>query len=209
MGDFNNGFRGQRGSAGAVQTAYTDHPAIGIPGMIAFASDDRMIDSILVGETLGIAAGRGVRFVDLTQDASDYQSPPKAAYLPAGAGVEVASDFGGILVYKESIQSDEDGVPGWANGRIADILQPHRAGGRIYVKAREVIEVGDTVNWVTVAPVNESYEIGEFAPSALGGGAAGTSVALDATVARWVRGAAINDNAIIEFLGTFVAPIET
>lgn len=204
---FDTGFRGQRGSAGAVQTSVKDQPGIGIPGMIAFASDNRQIDSILIGETNGVAAGRGVKFTAITQAAPDLQTPPFAAYLPESG--DVIADFAGILVFNESIQSDENGVPGWANGRLGRILQPHRAGGRIHVLAKEAIAIGDSVNWVIVAPVDESYELGEFSPSALGGGAAGTSLAISTSVAKWIRGSIEGETAILEFLGTYEAPIET
>ena len=205
---FQNGFRGQRGSAGAVQTDYKDHPAIGIPGMLAFASDIRQIDSFLVGETDGIAAGKGVRLEESSQDAPNLQTPPFQSYLPtSGSGT---THFAGILIYDESIQSDENGVPGWANGRLGRVVMPQRGGGRVYIKARETIEITDSVNWVIVAPTDESYEVGEFSPAALGGGAAGTSLVISDTIARWVRGAlADGDVAILELLGTFVAPVAT
>ena len=203
---FNSGYRGAVGSAGSVQTSYNDHPALGIPGMLAFASDSRKIDTILIGETNGIAAGRGVKLTAILPGTAEYQVPSVAAYLPSGS--EVLADFGGILIFDEAIQSDENGVPGWANGRAGRILKPYAEGGRIYIKAREAIAIGDSVNWVIAAPADESYELGEFAPSALGGGAAGTSVVISTDIARWIKGASADgDVAILEFLGTFSAPI--
>lgn len=190
---FYNGFRGSIG--GAVQTEYNDQPAVAVAGMLAFASDINMCDALFIGEDDGIAAGLGVKVSELT-DAISLQRPNQAVVLPEAG--DVKGDFAGIVVYDEAMQSDENGVPGWAKGRVARVVRPVRAGGRVYVKAVEAIEVGDTVNWVIVAGTDELYAAGEFAPAALAGTAtAGTSVALDN--ARWVTGAAAGEVAMIEF----------
>ena len=189
---FSSGYRGTAG--GAVQTAYTDQPGIAVPGQIAFASDLNNVDALYVGETNGVAAGVGVAATNLTDDIS-LQRPNQAVGLPADAATKAA--FVGIVVFDESMQSNVNGVPGYAKGRIARIAKPGRAGARIYVKAVEAIDhTTDTVNWVTVAPADASYAKGEFSPAALGGGAAGTSVALDN--ARWVTSAAAGEVAILE-----------
>lgn len=191
---FQNGYRGTVG--GAVQTAYTDQPGIAVAGQIAFASDLTNHDALFVGETDGIAAGLGVRLTAITDDIS-LQRPNLQALLPAATSANTA--FAGIVVFDESMQSDENGQPGWAKGRVARVVKPGRAGARIYVKAKEAIDpAAATVNWVTIAGTDGLYALGEFAPAALAGNAvAGTSVALTA-VARWVTSAAAGEFAIIE-----------
>lgn len=156
---------GYRGSVnGAVQTAYTDQPGIAVAGMIAFASDLNNVDSFLIAETNGIAAGKGVVFTANT-DTLSLQSPPVTVGLPTGS--TTAADFGGIMLFDEAMQSDENGVPGWADGRACRVLRPGRAGGRVYAKAVEAIDhTTDSVHLVITA--SETYEVGEFAPSIQG-----------------------------------------
>lgn len=196
---FASGYRGVAG--GSVQTAVTDQPGIAVPGMLAFASDLNYCDGLYVGETNGVAAGKGIAVTDVSDDIS-YQRPNLSINLPADAATKAA--FAGIVVFMENMQSDENGVPGWAKGRIAQVARPGRAGARIYVKAVEAVDhTADSVNWVTVAGTDGLYEKGEFAPAALAGtAAAGTSVAIDATVARWVTSAPAGGVACIELLAT-------
>jgi hypothetical protein len=163
--------------------------------MVAFASDLNQYDAFYIGEADGIAAGRGVVLAPVTDDIS-FQKPNEAAYLPAAGAV--AADFAGILAFDEAMQSDENGVPGWAKGRMGRVIRPIRAGGRVYVKVVEAVDhTADTVNLVIVAGTDELYEAGQFAPAALAGTAlAGTSIAL--SNARWVTSAAAGGLAIIE-----------
>jgi len=189
---FSRGYRGVKG--GAVQSAYTDQPGIAVAGQLAFASDINNVDAMFVGETNGLAAGRGIKIAPVV-DSFSFQAPNGAAFLPEAADVKAA--FAGIVVFDESMQSDENGSAGWDKGRVARIVKPGRAGGRVFVKAVAAIDhTSDTVNWVTIAPADASYALGEFAPAALGGGAAGTSVALDN--ARWISSAAAGEFAILE-----------
>lgn len=191
---FASGYRGTVN--GAVQTTYPDQPGVGIAGQIAFASDLNNIDAMFIGESNGIAAGKGVKPSAVSDDYS-LQRPHDEVILP-GSGDDVG-DFAGILVFDESMQSDENGVPGLAHGRVGRIAKPGRAGARIYVKAVEAIDPAtSTVNWVVVGGTDGLYEAGEFAPAALAGSAAaGYSTSL-ATVARWVTKAAAGGLAIIE-----------
>jgi hypothetical protein len=192
---FQNGYRGVVG--GSVQTAVTDQPGVGVPGMLASASDYNFTDSIFVYETNGVAAGRGV-VVSLASDDINPQLPSDAITYP-NVGSD-ADSFDGIIVFEEHMQSDENGNPGWAKGRIARVARRFRSGARIWVKAVEDVTVAfDTVNWVTVAPVDGSYAVGEFAPAALAGDDAGTSVALTG-VARWVVGGNAGQVACLELL---------
>ena len=195
---FTNGYRGTAG--GSIQNSYADQPGQASPGMLAFASDLNNADAIFIGEENGIAAGKGVEFspiVDVGSSEITLQRPNLAAILPS-TGKTVA-DFGGILAMDETMQSDENGVPGYAQGRVGRIVKPGRAGGRIYVKAVEAVDPAtSTVNWVVVAGSDGLYEAGEFAPAALAGSAgAGYSTSL-ATVAKWITKAAAGDVAIIE-----------
>ena len=200
---FASGYRGN--ANGAVQTSYGDQPGIAVPGMLAFASDINNCDAIFIGETNGIKAGAGVRFV-ASNEGLGFQRPGMQAFLPEGD--EGATEFGGIVVFDEAMQSDENGVPGWANGRVARIVRPSRGGGRIYVEAKAEITVGSsTVNWVTAAPTDASFEVGDFSPTALGGGAAGTSVAL--TNCSWVVGGAIGEMAMLELHGNVISILST
>lgn len=158
---FSSGFRGTVG--GSVQSAVTDQPGVAVAGMLAFASDLNYVDALYIGESVGIAAGRGVR-VAAVSDSVSLQRPNQAMYLPDGA--ETEADFAGILVFNEAMQSDENGVPGWAEGRIGQLAKPYRSGVRAYVRAVEAIAVTDSVYWVTTA--GGAYEAGDFSGAAQG-----------------------------------------
>jgi len=199
---FASGYRGV--TNGSVQTAYQDQPGRGYAGMLAFASDLNNCDAVFIGETDGIRAGAGVRFLE-SDEGLQFQRPPVSAYLPEGD--EEATEFAGIIVFDEAMQSDENGVPGWANGRVARVLRPGRAGGRIYVAVKDdIVLASATVNWVIAVDTAEKYQLGDFCPTALGGGAAGTSVAL--TNATWVTPATVDANgngiAVLELHGNVV-----
>jgi hypothetical protein len=190
---FGTGFRGTTG--GSVQSTYTDQPGQALDGMLAFASDIALCDSIYIDQANGIAAGRGVK-VAAVSDSISLQRPNIAASLPANGAA--ATDFYGILIFDEQMQSDANGVPGISDGRMGLVLRNARAGGRIYVKCPEAIVVGtSTVNWVTVAGSDGLYEAGQFAPAALAGNSTyGTSVLLP--TAAWVQGCSAGGYAIVE-----------
>lgn len=187
---FNTGFRGNVG--GSVQTNYTDQPGVGVPGMLAFASDINLADSVFISEDDGIAAGRGVVFEDLDDSTANLQRPNVGAKLPnSGSTVD---DFKGIVVFDEQMQSNADGVPGWANGRVGSILRNDRSGGRIYVDVKEAIDDLTAGVHLFIAK-NGPHEIGEFGPILIGG----SNIFIPN--AKWVTIAAVGDIAIIELLG--------
>ena len=194
-----SGFRGSVN--GAVQSNYTDQPGKAVPGMLAFASDINYCDAVLVGETNGLAAGRAAIFAQNTPAAANFQVPDVSASYPTSALTTEAAFTakGGILVFEENMQTDENGIPGYAYGRIGRFLRINRIKGRIYVKAVEAVVVGtSSVNLVTVAGSNGKYLPGQFAPAALAGDAThGYSVSI--TAAKWVSAASAGGVAIIEF----------
>ncbi len=186
---FGSGYRGSVG--GAVQTEYYDQPAAGIPGMIAFASDNNQIDSVYIGEEGGVAAGKGVIFADVVDDNS-FQRPKVSAHLPIAT--TVVTDFKGVVVFAPHMESDINGIPGWGKGRISGILMNHRSGGRIYV--RTPIAVDHTIHdvyWQIVPDAD--FEAGEFGPSDNGA----NSILIP--TAKWITSSTDDDNAIIELFG--------
>lgn len=184
-----NGFRGHIG--GSVQTSYADQPGAGVPGMLAFASDINLTDSVYIGEATGIAAGLGVVFVDVDNTAApaNLQRPGVAAYLPDST--TVAYDFKGVVVFDEQMQSDENGVPGYASGRVGRVLVSARVGGRIYVNTPVV--VNHTLDEVYMQIVADAtFAVGEFS-NALD---VGNSILLPNC--RWVTSSEIGGIAVIE-----------
>lgn len=156
---FATGYRGEVG--GSVQKGgYTDQPGEGVPGMLAFSSDINMVDAVYIGESEGVAAGRGVIFEDV-DDLVSLQRPNVSALLPTG--VTTADEFKGIVVFDERMNSNADGVPGWAQGRVGRILLNKRSGGRIYVNCPETVAIDDLVYLQRVT--DDAYEVGEFRPS--------------------------------------------
>lgn len=193
--NFTTAYRGT--TNGSVQTTYTDQPGVAYAGMLMSAGEPSAIDSYMVGETNGIGAGIGVRLV-AGNDGLGFQWPALAAKLPEGD--ENENDFGGIVVFDQAMQTDSSGNNGWGYQKEARILRPVRAGGRIYVSVVDAVApLTDSVYWVIAADTAGTYEVGSFAPAALGGGAAGTTVLLSSC--RWVKGADAGGIAGIEFLG--------
>lgn len=175
---FSNGYRGTVG--GSVQANYTDQPGVAIAGMLAYASDINLCDSMLVNETGGIAAGKGVYMSDATSVTGDLQRPNEVARLPV-TGDTTLTSFLGFTVFEESMQSDENGVPGTADGRTVRVLRPNRVGGRIYVYAKAAVTKGGTIHLCTAA--SGSYVAGDLVPSDL---TAGYSVDIS-SLCRWTQ----------------------
>lgn len=176
-----NGFRGTAG--GSVQTTYTDQPGVASAGMLAFASEEALalIDSYIVGEANGIAAGRGVVLTQVaTPNIGNLQAPNQTANLPSAGNT--VTDFAGIAVWDATMQSDSNGVPGYNQGRLLRVMRKGRSGGRIYVKVMDTIAVTDTVYLVTVASTDGNYQPGDFT----NGTPAGATTATLATVAKWI-----------------------
>lgn len=190
---FTTGFRGT--ANGYTQLTVTDQPGAGVAGMLPFASDNMLIDSYVCSGN--VPAGCGVKLIDNAGATEQLQIPGKLAVLPDATNLTIA-DFGGVVVFDENMQSNADGLPGWSDGRSARILRPGRAGGRIYVKAREAVDKATaTVNWVTSAGSDGLYAAGEFAPAALAGNSTvGYSVAI--TTAKVITSAAAGGVFIIE-----------
>ena len=197
-----DGFAGTR--MGAVQTTYRDQPGVALAGQLAFASDINKCDSIFIGETEGIAAGRGVRMLS-GNDGLNFQNPPELAYLPEGD--EAVAEFGGIVVFEQTMRSSSTGVNGWNKYDVAKILRPG-VGGRIWVPVKDSIVPGtSTVNWVIIVDQAGKYELGEFCPTALATGAAGTSVAL--TNCKWITRVTTSGLAMMEIFGTTINILST
>ena len=157
-----NGYRGVRG--GSVQSAYHDQPNLAVPGMLAFASDMNLLDTVMVGSD--VLAGMGVIGANPTDSTQLYQRPIFTISPPAGTET-LASQLAGVVVFDEAMQSDENGNPGWSAQRAARILRVNRVGGRIYVNQRLPVEVGtSTVNWVIKGGAMQgvTHVAGEFSP---------------------------------------------
>ena len=202
---FASGYRGT--SMGPVQTAVTDQPGVGVPGMLAFASDNDQIDSYSVGSG-GVFAGFGVRLATPTiaSTKEDYSSihtiPLDEATLPTTG--TIAAEFKGVTIFDEHMQSDAStGRPGWDAGRLARIGRPIRAGLRVWIEAVDAWTKGSsTVNWVIVGGSDGKYLAGQFAPSALAGNSsAGYSVLLVASCVIARTSAAAGGLVMLEFQG--------
>ena len=190
---FKNGFRGV--TQGSVQTSYTDQPGLGVPGMLAYASDNRQMDSVIIGEADGIAAGLGIIFGDVAGDVMGTPAPPVEALLPTGA--TTVEDFAGITVFDEAMQSDENGIAGWAENRMGRVLRPGRSGGRVFIRTKAAVDhTNDAVHLVIVA--NATFDLGDFAPELQGVVVqAGTTVA----------GAGNTGDGVMSGIGTIAAKL--
>ncbi len=195
---FSTGYRGTIG--GAVQTSYTDQPGVGVPGMLAFASDINLTDAVYIGELDGIAAGLGVMYGLPVENVADLQVPSVTALLPITG--KTAADFRGIVVFDERMNSDSDGFPGWANGRVGRVVRNDRSGGRIYVKCPEDVVLGLPVFWQLVA--DATHQPGEFRTDA----APIPADTVEIPNAKWITGCVVPAAVIGEPAPYGIAMIE-
>jgi len=183
------GYRGAVG--GSIQTNYTDQPGRGVPGMMAYVSEEGIanIMSVVVDSANGVYAGRGVIKTWITPGTGDLNTPALSVGPPA-SGSAIA-DFAGTVLFDEGMQSDTAGLNGWADGKYARILRPKRQGGTVMVKVFDTIAVTDTVYMCTVADTAGVYAPGDFTNQNTASG--GTFISL-ATIATW-RMAAVGTSA--------------
>lgn len=149
---------------GSVQAAVYDQPASALPGQLYGAAETNLIDSIAVGEANGIGVGLGI--VAAYIDPSFPGINNKAATLPDSN--TTAAMFGGIVVRNQTAQTDANGMVFIGADRMADILRPKRAGGRIWVNANNVNLAGGDVYWIVQDTAGHGFPIGSFSGEALG-----------------------------------------
>lgn len=193
--DFTTAYRGT--TNGSIQTTYTDQPGKAYNGLLMAAGEPSAVDSYIVGETLGVGAGIGVRLV-AGNDGQNFMWPSLVAKLPEGD--ETENDFGGVVIFDQAMQTDSSGNNGWAVNKEARVLRNVRAGGRIWVSVVDAVDpLTDSVYWVIAADSAGTYNVGSFVPAALGGGTAGTTVLISS--ARWVTASGAGGVAGLELLG--------
>lgn len=143
---------------GAVQATVKDQVGSYLPGDQAFANDNMLIDSYIVGEATGIQFGLGVKKASVdaiwTPGAYPVSGPPKrpganqfAALLPV-VGSALA-DFEGVLLRSAAGQSDENGVGFMPYQSVAAVARKNRAASRVLVKTYGNVALTSTPYWIT------------------------------------------------------------
>ena len=182
---------------GTVQSAFFDQQATWLPGDI-FASDNNMIDGVRINEADGINVGYGVvKSYTTTQPRAGIGNIQVA--LP-GAGAAAADFYGIVLRNPGAGWTRTTGVPYVPYDRMAAIIRPDRAGGRVVVLASDTIAAGDLVYLVrSNAVAGNTKPIGSFTNAAITDGMSTDTVQLANVLFR--SAAVSGQSVLIEFVG--------
>lgn len=158
---------------GFAQTQYWDQMASALPGSLAFASDQWLVDTAIVAPdapATGLVAGIGVvtpviPVANREGYRPDYNN--KYAQLPTDA--TTAQLFGGILVRNQQMDSNVNGDACWFAGRACNILRSNRVGGRIWGRlVNGAAAPGGAVYWIISDTTSHGKMIGAFSGVAIG-----------------------------------------
>lgn len=161
---------------GFGQSQYFDQQATALPGSIAYASDNWLIDSAYVANPatendapVFLAAGLGVV---VTPNTSPERQGLNMKIATAPTASTTAADFAGVVVRNEQMSANERGNAGMYSGSMLNIMRPVRAGGRIWVslaKGAAASTYGGAVYWVVADTAGTGKAIGSFTTAAVSG----------------------------------------
>jgi hypothetical protein len=181
---------------GFAQSQYVDQQATALPGALAFASDERLVDSYIVAASVGpdgLEAGLGVVATVLSADEHNGQREgmnTKFAALPAAGNT--ADAFEGITVRNQQMDTNANGHACWFAGRMCNVLRAKRVGGRVWVLLSNGSSTIDgTVYWIISDTTSHGKPIGSFSSAALG------ADTVELTNARFKSNSDASSNSVI------------
>lgn len=184
-----------------MQTKYVDQQATALPGDLAYASDVTLIDAAVVAMPSGsekelLAAGLGVVSA---YSANASRPGMNSTTVSPVSSTTTAATFYGITIRNQQCQTDENGVSGWGDGRLCNVMRADRVGGRVWVKAVNAATAGSAAFLVIKDDTEHGFPIGSFAGSAITGEPSATdTVAL--TNVKWVTSAAAGELGLVEII---------
>lgn len=181
---------------GTVQSTFYDQMATALAGDI-LSTDDNLIDGARINEANGVDVGLGVvESYTTTQPRAGVNNVQVA--LPSGA--TAATDFYGVVLRASAGWTRTTGVAYIPYDRMAPILRPGRAGGRVWVTASDTITAGDLVYLVrSNAVAGNTRSIGSFTNAAITDGMSTDTVQL--ANASFRSAATTGQVVLIEFMG--------
>lgn len=158
---------------GFAQSTYVDQMATALPGALAYASDERLVDSAVVDTSVtgGLVAGVGVVLTPIPE-ANRVGARPGlnnfVAKLPETGATEAT--FGGIVVRNQQMETNGLGQACWFPKRMCNVLRSDRVGGRVWGRLVSGASVVDgPVYWVIADTAGTGKTIGGFAGAAVAG----------------------------------------
>lgn len=179
-----------------MQTKYVDQQATALPGDLAYASDVTLIDAAVVAMPEGsekelLAAGLGVV---RAYSANASRPGMNSTTVSPVSSTTTAATFYGITIRNQQCQTDENGVSGWGDGRLCNVMRADRVGGRVWVKAVNAATAGSAAYLVIQDTTSHGFPIGSFA---------GTEITTDSvalTNVKWVTSAAAGELGLVEII---------
>lgn len=159
--------------AGFAQSQYVDQMATALPGALAFASDQWLIDTAIVDpatSAAGLIAGIGVTLpVIPVAERTGHRVGVNNRYATAPTAATTADLFGGVTVRNQQMDSNSDGDACWFANRACNVIRANRVGGRIWVRLVNGSAAPDgTVYWIISDTTSHGKQIGAFSGTAMG-----------------------------------------
>lgn len=160
-------------AAGFAQSTYLDQMGTALPGQIANASDQWLIDTAIVHPDAGpdgLVAGIGVVLpVIPAAERTGYRLGINNTYAQLPTTTTTADDFGGILVRNQQMDSNSAGDACWFPRRASNVMRSNRVGGRIWVRlVNGAAVINGPVYWIISDTTSHGFQIGAFSAVAIG-----------------------------------------
>lgn len=156
---------------GFAQQNYYDQQSTAIEGQLAFASDINLVDAA----TVVMPADKKGQFMPVGRGVTSAYSPngsrpgmTSMVISPVNANTQ-ASGFYGIVICNQQTQTSPDGLNGWYDGRVANVLRKDRVGGRVWVRAWKEATENTPVYLIIKNSSNHGFPIGGFSGSEIAG----------------------------------------
>jgi len=158
---------------GFAQSSYVDQIGSALPGSLAYASDQRLVDSYIVQPSIGadgLEAGIGVvSAVIPSNEREGFREGVNTKYVGAPAVGATEANFEGITVRNQQMDTNTAGKACWFANRMCNVLRAKRVGGRIWVQLSNGSSAVDgDVYWIISDTTAHGKKIGSFSASALG-----------------------------------------
>ena len=159
--------------AGFAQSTYVDQMATALPGSLANASDQWLIDTAIVApdtSAAGLVAGIGVVLSTIpAANREGTRTGINNTYAKLPATGTTLTNFGGILVRNQQMDSNVDGDACWFANHACNVLRANRVGGRVWVRfVNGTAAPGGSVYWIISNTTSHDKMIGAFSGEAIG-----------------------------------------
>lgn len=156
---------------GFAQSNYFDQQSTAIEGQLAFTSDINLVDAA----TIVMPADKKGSFMPVGRGVVGKYSPNgsrpgmTSMVISPVDSTTTAADFYGIVIFNQQSQTSPEGVNGWYDGRVGNVIRKERVGGRVWVRAWNEATEGEPVYMIIKDSSGHGFPIGGFAGSEIAG----------------------------------------